>query len=105
MRRIFKFLGYDIHATNYGDDSGVNVGFNIVGHLYYEYPTMTDMKYDHYCGKIYEEMRKKEEDPVFKKQLSGVLQRIESADPEIHEIHKTYTKKCTEEQINSCRRL
>jgi len=70
MRRIFKFLGYDIHATNYGDDSGVNVGYNIVGHLYYGYPTLTDMKYDHYCGKIYEEMRKKEEDPVFKKQLS-----------------------------------
>jgi arginyl-tRNA synthetase len=58
MRRIFKFLGYDIHATNYGDDSGVNVGYNITGHLYYEYPTATEMKYDHYCGKIYEEMRK-----------------------------------------------
>jgi len=105
MRRIFRFLGYDVHAADYGDDSGVNVGYNIVGHLYYDYPTLTDMKYDHYCGKIYEEMRKKEEDPVFKKQLLWVLQKIESADPEIYEIHKTYTKKCTEEQIHSCRRL
>jgi len=59
MRRTFRHLGYDIDATNYGDDSGVNVGYNIVGHLYYDYPTSTEMKFDHYCGKIYEEMRKK----------------------------------------------
>lgn len=105
MRRIFKFLGYDVDAANYGDDSWVNIWYNITGHLYYGYPTSTDMKYDHYCGKIYEEMRKKDEDPIFKTQLSWVLQRIESADPEIYEIHKSYTKKCTEEQIKSCRRM
>ncbi|MBU0626764.1 arginine--tRNA ligase, partial [Patescibacteria group bacterium] len=105
MRRVYKYLGYTTHASDYGDDSGVNVGYNIVGHLHYDYPTETDMKYDHYCGKIYEEMRKKDEDPVFKKLLSKTLQNIEKGDPEILEIHQKYTKRCTLEQLKSCWRI
>jgi len=105
MRKIYKYLGYTTHTADYGDDSWVNVGYNIVGHLHYDYPIETDMKYDHYCGKIYEEMRKKEEDPEFKKLLSSTLQKIEAGDPEILEIHQKYTKKCTLEQIKSCWRI
>jgi len=105
MRRIYKYLWYQVHTTNYGDDSWVNVWYNIVWHLYYWYPIETDIKYDHYCGKIYEEMRKHSEEEVFKQQLSTVLQKIESADPEIHNLHKTYTQKCTEQQIHSCWKL
>jgi len=65
----------------------VNVGYNIVGHLFYDYPLDTDKKYDHYCGKIYEEMRKQatggspdgrgDEDPKFKNLLSTTLLKIE----------------------------
>jgi len=55
----------------------VNVGYNIVGHLFYNYPLHSDKKYDHYCGEIYEEMRKKDNDPVFKKYLSDTLLKIE----------------------------
>ena len=53
LRRIFKFLWYDLTASTYGDDSGVNVWYNIVGHLYYGLPTQTDKKFDHYCGEVY----------------------------------------------------
>lgn len=77
MRRIYEELGYFVHAFNYGDDSGVNVGYNIVGHLFYDYPLDTDKKYDHYCGKIYETMRKQDEDPKFKQLLSETLLKIE----------------------------
>lgn len=105
MRRIFNHLNYTTHAFNYGDDSGVNVGYNIVWHLFYGYALNTDMKYDHYCGKIYETMRKKDEDSEFKQLLSSTLQKIESGDPEIYDIHQTYTRKCTLEQINSCRKI
>lgn len=105
MRRIFIASWCDIQAFNYGDDSGVNVGYNIVGHLHYDYPLEASIKYDHYCGKIYEEMRKKEEDLNFKKLLSTTLQHIESGDPEIHEIHHSYTRKCALEQMKSCRAL
>ena len=77
MRRIYEELGYFVHSFNYGDDSGVNVGYNIVGHLFYDYSLYTDKKYDHYCGKIYEEMRKKDEDPKFKQLISETLLKIE----------------------------
>lgn len=49
MRRIYEYLNYDVTTCDYGDDSGVNIGYNIVGHLYYDIPVETDKKFDHYC--------------------------------------------------------
>ncbi len=106
MRRIYESLGYEVHTFNYGDDSGVNIGYNIVGHLFYDYPLETDKKYDHYCGKIYEEMRKKDEDPKFKMLLSETLLKIEQGtDEALKKLHYEYTRKCTLEQIKTCWRM
>jgi arginyl-tRNA synthetase len=77
MKRIYSQLGYETHTSNYGDDSGVNVGYNIVGHLHYGLPITSDKKFDHYCGEIYTQMRAKDEDPEFKKLLSETLLKIE----------------------------
>lgn len=106
MRRIYEYLGYDVTTCDYGDDSGVNVGYNIVGHLYYGMPLETKKKFDHYCGEVYSEMRKLEEDPVFKQRLSDTLLKIEEGtDPDIKALHQKYTQECTEQQIVSCRRM
>ena len=106
MRRIFQYLGYQTHTSNYGDDSGVNVGYNIVGHLHYGLPIETDKKFDHYCGEIYTTMRAKDEDPEFKKILSETLLKIEEGhDPDVYRIHQEYTKKCATEQIKTCWRM
>ena len=106
MRRIYELLGYNIHAFNYGDDSGVNVWYNIVGHLFYDYPLDTDKKYDHYCGKIYEEMRKKDDDPKFKQLLSETLLKIEEGtDEKLKKLHFDYTRRCALNQIRTCWRM
>ena len=106
MRRIYEELGYFVHSFNYGDDSGVNVGYNIVGHLFYDYSLDTDKKYDHYCGKIYEEMRKKDEDPKFKQLLSETLLKIEGwTDEKLKKIHYNYTRRCALDQIRTCWRM
>lgn len=106
VRRIFQYLGYQTHSSNYGDDSGVNVWYNIVGHLHYGLPIDTDKKFDHYCGSIYTTMRSKDEDPEFKKLLSETLLKIEEGhDPDVYRIHQEYTKKCAAEQIKTCRRM
>lgn len=106
IRKIFHYLGYQTHASNYGDDSGVNVWYNIVGHLHYGLPITTDKKFDHYCGEIYTKMREKDEDPEFKKLLSETLIKIEEGkDPDVYKIHQEYTKKCALEQIKTCRRM
>lgn len=106
MRRIYTYLWYDVTSCDYGDDSGVNIGYNIVGHLFYNIPVETDKKFDHYCGEVYSEMRKKEEDPIFMKQLSETLLKIEEdTDPEIKTLHQKYTQDCTLQQMVSCRRM
>ena len=116
MRRIYEELWYSVHAFNYGDDSWVNVGYNIVGHLFYDYPLDTDKKYDHYCGKIYEEMRKQaiggspdgrgDEDPKFKNLLSTTLLKIEEwTDEKLKQLHYNYTRRCALDQIRTCRRM
>jgi len=106
MRRIYKKLWYTIHAFNYGDDSGVNVGYNIVGHVYYKYPLDTDKKFDHYCGKIYEEMRKRSDDTEFKTLLSATLLAIEEGnDEDLKQLHFDYTRRCALDQIRTCRRM
>lgn len=106
MRRVYEYLNYDVTSCDYGDDSGVNVGYNIVGHLYYDIPTTTDKKFDHYCGEIYTKMRQYEEDPIFKQRLSETLLKIEEdTDPKIKALHQKYTQDCTQQQMVSCRRM
>lgn len=106
MRRIFEHLGYPVSTCNYGDDSGVNVGYNMVGHLHYDIPLETEKKFDHYCGEIYEKMRKLDDDVEFKQKLSDVLLAIEEGtDEKIMQLHETYTKACAKEQLRSCWRI
>ena len=74
--------------------------------MYYGLPLETDKKFDHYCGDVYLQMRSKDEDPEFKEKLSKTLHAIENnSDPEIMKLHKEYVKKCTIEQLKSCRRV
>ena len=115
MRRIYEYLKYDVTSCDYGDDSGVNIGYNIVGHLYYDIPLTTDKKFDHYCGEIYTKMRKiasegvaegEKGDPVFMERLSETLLKIEEdTDPEIKTLHQKYTQECTQQNMVSCRRM
>ena len=93
-------------SCDYGDDSGVNVGYNIVGHMYYDIPTTTDKKFDHYCGEVYTKMRALEEDTIFKQQLSEILRKIEeNKDAKIMSFHKQYTQDCAYHQMVSCWRM
>lgn len=106
IRRIYSYCWYDVHSFDYWDDSWVNVGYNLVWHLYYKIPLESDLKFDHYCGEVYAKMRNKEEDLEFKKYLSDLLIQIEEwNDPTINEIHTDYVQKCTIEQFKSCRRM
>jgi arginyl-tRNA synthetase len=106
LRRTYLAAWYTIETSHYGDDSWVNVWYNIVGHLYYGLPLESDKKFDHYCGDVYLHMRAKDEDPEFKEKLSKTLHAVEhDSDPAITKLHKEYVKKCTIEQLKSCWRV
>lgn len=106
LRRTYLAAWYTIETSHYGDDSGVNVWYNIVGHLYYWLPLESEKKFDHYCGDVYLQMRAKDDDPEFKEKLSQTLHAVEhDSDPAITKLHKEYVKKCTIEQLKSCWRV
>lgn len=51
-------------------------------------------------------MRKKDDDPQFKKHLSDTLQKIEEGkDDELMDLHYDYTRRCALDQIRTCRRM
>jgi arginyl-tRNA synthetase len=101
--RMYKKIGHTVHAVNYGDDSGVNVGYNIVGHLYYNIPFETNEKFDHHAGNTYTKMRSLEDNSEFKEQLREILIKIENAnDMQLNEFHKKYTRATVIAQFQSC---
>lgn len=108
LRRVYTDVWYNIQTSHYGDDSGVNVWYNLLGHLDYNIPLEAPegKKFDHYCGEVYLHMRGKDEEPDFKEKLSKLLHAIEgNSDAQITKLHKEYVKKCTIEQLRSCRRI
>ncbi len=107
LRRVFDELGYPLHTSDYGDDSGVNVGYNILGHLVLGIPFETDKKFDHYCGEVYLQVKNLEAaDSTLKEKMTQILLHIEhNDDPAITAFHKQYVKKCTIEQLRTCRRM
>lgn len=106
ISRIYSHCWYDVHRFDYGDDSWVNVWYNLVWHLYYKIPLESDLKFDHYCWQVYSQMREKSEDLEFKKFLSQTLLEIEEwNNPTINKFHTEYVQKCTLQQFKSCRRM
>jgi len=113
IRRVYSYCGYDVHSFDYWDDSWVNVWYNLVWHLYYDIPRESDLKFDHYCWKVYSQMREKAatgpqggQDLEFQKYLSQLLLQIEEwDDPTINKVHTDYVQKCTIQQLKSCRRM
>ncbi len=99
--RVFRFLGYQVTAANYGDDSGVNVGYNLVAHLSGDYSLETKEKFDHYCGRVYLTMREKESESGFQQKLEEVLKKIENNDPEVIKIQRQISQRCLLAQLQS----
>lgn len=51
-------------------------------------------------------MRKKDEDPTFKKLLSETLLKIEEdTDEQLKQLHFNYTRRCALDQMRTCRRM
>src|SRR3989338_3826671 len=106
--RMLRFLGNQVHSINYGDDSGVNIAFNIVAHLHYNVPfdPPRPEKFDHYCGKVYTLMRQREEtDEKFKGLRLDVSRKIEEGNNTVAEFQRQYTERCAISQFESCWRL
>ena len=106
--RSYRYLGNFVHSVNYGDDSGVNIAYNIVGHMHYDIPVepKDKEKFDHYCGKVYTKMRQRDEkEPEFHKLRVAVSKKIEEGNNKISQFQKRYTERCAIAQFESCWRM
>jgi len=106
--RTHRFLGHIVHSVNYGDDSGVNVAFNITAHLHFDVPVdpPSGEKFDHYSGKVYTEMRKRDsDDPAFKKIRTKISLQIEEGGNDVARFQREVTERCAVAQFESCWRM
>ena len=107
--RVMRYLGHNVKALNYVDDSGAQVADIIVG---FKFLGMADeappgVKYDVYCGdsvytKVNQEYAK---NPQLKEKQSLVLKEIEGGKGDIAEYTRTVVQKILRAQLSTCWRM
>ena len=107
--RVMRYLGNEVQALNYIDDSGAQVADVIVG---FRFLRITDVppagvKFDVYCGdsvytKVNQEYMK---NPGLKEKQSLVLKEIEKGEGELAEYAGGIVRKILADQLATCWRL
>jgi len=107
--RVMKYLGNEVQALNYIDDSGAQVADVIVG---FRFLGISDappagVKFDVYCGdsvytKVNQEYTK---NPGLKEKQSLVLKEIEKGGGEIAEYARGIVRRILADQLATCWRL
>ncbi len=77
--KILEFLGYDIEAQYYVDDTGVQVAVTTLGlKRLYEQPKKGE-KYDHFAGRVYVQMMKEiEKSPELQEEQKKIIHELDS---------------------------
>jgi arginyl-tRNA synthetase len=107
--RVMRFMGHQVQALNYIDDSGAQVADIIVG---FKFLGLSDeapagVKYDIYCGdNVYTRVtREYEKDPALKEKQSFVLKEIENGSGEIAQYARGIVRRILADQLSTCWRL
>lgn len=107
--RVMRFMGHQVQALNYVDDSGAQVADIIVGFRFLGYSDQAPpgAKFDTYCGdSVYTRVTKEyETDPSLKEKQSLVLKEIEKGTGEIAEYARAIVQKILAAQLSTCWRL
>lgn len=107
--RVMRYLGHQVHALDYIDDSGAQVADIIVG---FKFLGLSDeapagVKYDVYCGdSVYTRVNKEyESNPSLREKQSVVLKEIERGTGELAEYTRVIVKRILDAQLSTCWRL
>jgi arginyl-tRNA synthetase len=107
--RVMRYLGQQVQALNYVDDSGAQVADIVVGFRFLGFPDEAPpgVKYDVYCGdQVYTKVTKAyEQDPTLKAKQSLVLREIEKGEGEISEYTRKIVRRILAAQLATCWRL
>jgi arginyl-tRNA synthetase len=109
LARVMRYLGNEVQALNYIDDSGAQVADVIVGFRFLGIPDTppAGVKFDVYCGdsvytKVNQEYTK---DPGLKEKQSLVLKQVEKGEGELAEYAAGIVRKILADQLVTCWRL
>ncbi|QQG49179.1 MAG: arginine--tRNA ligase [archaeon] len=107
--RVLRYLGNDVQALNYIDDSGAQVADVVVGFKFLGYSDEPPegSKYDSYCGdevyvKVNQEYAK---DPSLKEKQSLVLKEVEKGTGPIAEYARSIVARILAAQLQTCWRM
>ena len=107
--RVLRYLGNNVQALNYIDDSGAQVADIVVG---FKFLNMSDkapegMKFDVYCGdNVYAKVNQEYgRDPTLKEKQSLVLREIEKGKGEIADYTRDLVRRILAAQLQTCWRL
>ncbi|MDG6909599.1 MAG: arginine--tRNA ligase [Nitrososphaerota archaeon] len=107
--RVMRYMGHQVQALNYIDDSGAQVADIIVGFRFLGYSdeAPAGTKYDTYCGdSVYTRVTKDyENDPTLREKQSFVLKEIEKGTGEVAEYARGIVRKILAAQLSTCWRL
>ena len=109
LARVMRYLGNEVQALNYIDDSGAQVADVIVGFRFLGIPDVppAGVKFDVYCGdsvytKVNQEYAK---NPGLKEKQSLVLKEIEKGGGELAEYTGGIVRRILADQLATCWRL
>ncbi|MDE1857972.1 MAG: arginine--tRNA ligase [Thaumarchaeota archaeon] len=107
--RVMRYMGQQVQALNYVDDSGAQVADIIVGFKFLGFSDEAPpgVKYDIYCGdSVYTKVTKAyENDPSLKEKQSFVLKEIEKGTGETADYARGIVRKILAAQLATCWRL
>ena len=109
LARVMRYLGNEVQALNYIDDSGAQVADVIVGFRFLGIPDVPPggVKFDIYCGdSVYTKVnREYTKDPELREKQSLVLKEIEKGEGELAEYTGGIVRKILAAQLATCWRL
>ncbi|MEM1776344.1 MAG: arginine--tRNA ligase, partial [Nitrososphaerota archaeon] len=107
--RLFRFLGYDVLALNYIDDSGTQMADVILGitELGYSAEPPNGVRHDEYFGDVvYVEVSKRiEEDKQLEEKRRQIARMIEERDEKYYHLNRELVLKVLGDQLKTCWRL
>ena len=109
LARLLRFVGYNVQAANYIDDTGAQVADVILGFLSLGFKTdpPEGVKFDHYCGDdVYVAVNRMYDDrPELIEERKKISKKIEEGDNEIAATAKQITLRILKAQLETCWRL
>ncbi len=108
LSRLLKFTGYNVVVSNYIDDSGVQMAYNVLAHTELGYPVDPgdNVKFDHYCGKIYTEAYGLVQGkPELQVKLREIISKIEKGGNKYSKLAREIAEKVVKSQLETCWRI